>query len=306
MAQPLSARVAGGLSRLARPVWRGLKVVGRVALALGLVAGTVVTARYGYSYVLTSPHFALREIDIKPTAHLPRADILALAAVAPGDRLLALQSDAIAARIAEHPWVASVRVSRRLPDKLIIDTTERTAEAVALLGGLYLVDSSGRPFKRSTMAEAEILPVITGVGREIYVDEPKVAEAALREGLVVLKAYNSGGKRPVLSEVSLHPRHGISLFLREGGAEIGLGRGDLDKKLARFDRILEAVKSEGARGLSRLRRISLDGSGHRIPVLLEAELVPGVGTENRPGNGPASSPAPRQLLTNTTTELGDR
>ena len=64
---------------------------------------------------MDSPRFALREVTVSPTSRVSYDEVLALAEVEEGDRLLALDTDAIAARVAEHPWVAEARVSRQLP-----------------------------------------------------------------------------------------------------------------------------------------------------------------------------------------------
>src|SRR6185436_5239427 len=143
-------------------------------------------------------------------------------------RLLAVDTDVVAARLARHPWIASARVRRELPSALVIDVTERRAAAVAAMGGtgggLYLVDETGRPFKRATLDEADGLVVLTGVSRAEYTLLPVVAEAALREALSLLGEYRAAAGRPPLSEVHVDPRSGFSLFLYDGGGEIRLGR----------------------------------------------------------------------------------
>jgi hypothetical protein len=53
--------------------------------------------------------------------------------------------------LAAHPWVDRVEVHRELPRTLVATITERTAAAVVDLGGLYLVDPAGLPFKRVSM-----------------------------------------------------------------------------------------------------------------------------------------------------------
>ena len=139
------------------------------------------------------------------------------------------------------------------------------AAASALLGTLYLIDETGRPFKRATLEEADGLPVITGVSRETYTLDRVAAEAAFREALGLLAAYQSqdgltaarrASPRPALSEIHVDPRAGYSLVLLEGGGEVLLGRADWPGKLARLDEILGAV---GPRGPAALRAVHLDG-----------------------------------------------
>jgi cell division septal protein FtsQ len=257
--------------------------------------------------VISSPRFWVRDIQTStvlrsnalpagtvPTpgsasVHVQRDEILALAGVDLGDRLLAVDTDVVAARVAAHTWVAGVRVRRRLPSVLNIEVTERVAVAAVALGGLYLVDETGRPFKRATMEEADGLPVISGVDRVKYVDMREVTEAALREALAIVAAWRERPGRPALSEINIDPRFGFALFLLEGGAEIRLGRGDTIKKLASFDQIFEAVKRSASSDVRAVRIVHLDGAnGNRIPVrFAEAE-------EGRSAGGDGESPRPKE------------
>jgi cell division protein FtsQ len=248
--------VAGrGLLAVARWMFRFLLLVGLVGL---LFFG----GKLALAHVMDSPRFALREVTVSPTTRVSHDEVLALAQVEEGDRLLALDTDAIAARVAEHPWVAEARVSRQLPSALTIDVVERKAAAVAVLGALYLLDDSGRPFKRASASEAAGLPVITGLERSQYVDHRGPSEAAYREALAIIAAWNrprvDRPARPPLGEVNLSPRYGFTLYLLEGGAEVRLGRGNYDRKLASLDQIFEAVKVSGQPG-SAIRGVYLDG-----------------------------------------------
>jgi cell division septal protein FtsQ len=257
----LLALAGGGL----RVVAGRLAFVGRVVAVLAFMAGAVLAGQRVVRHVVASPRFALREIRADSTLHVDRQDIVSLAGVREGDRLLAVDTDVVAARVAAHPWVATVRVRRQLPSALVIDVVERRAVAAALLGTLYLIDEAGRPFKRAILDEAEGLPLITGVSRETYTLDRVAAEAAFREALGLLGAYQSqdgltaarrDSPRPLLSEIHVDARAGYSLVLLEGGGEVRLGRGDWAGKLARFDEILDAV---GPRGPAALRAVHLDG-----------------------------------------------
>jgi cell division protein FtsQ len=255
-----------------------LALLGQAAVVVVAVAGALDGGRRVVRHVVASPRFALREIDADATLHVPREDILSLAGVEPGDPLLAIDTDAVAARVAVQPWIATVRVRRQLPSALVIDVVERRAVATALLGTLYLVDDTGRPFKRATLEEADGLPVITGVSRDTYTLDRVSSEAAYREALEVLAAYRAedglaGARagaatraRPALSEVHIDPRAGFSLVLYDGGGEILLGRGGWSGKLARLDEILAAL---GPRGPAALRAVHLDGpTQDRVAVAL--------------------------------------
>jgi cell division protein FtsQ len=243
------------------------KVVGKVVAVLAVLAGAGWGGRWTVRHVVDSPRFQVKQIDIAATQHVRREELLALSGVSLGDRLLSVDTDAVAARVATHPWVAAAQVKRHLPSVLHIEIVERRAAAAASLSGLYLVDENGRPFKRARMDEAEGLPVLTGIGREQYAKLPDASAAVFREALALLDDRVRPG-RPGLSEVSIDPRFGFTLILLEGGAEIRLGRGEYSKKLARFDQILEAVEKEHLGGLSAVRVVNLDLGGGQVPVLV--------------------------------------
>jgi len=261
--------LADGLTALGRALVTPLRVLAKAILTLAVVAALILGGRLASQHVMASPRFAVREIIVSPTTRVTRDELLALAGVEEGQRLLAVDTDAVATRIASHPWVASARVRRQLPSILQLDIVERQAVAVAILGSLYLIDPAGRPFKRAAPEEAEGLAVVTGIDRGRYVAAPLIAAAAFREALKVLALYRSSSGRPEVSEINLDARLGFTLFLLDG-AEVRLGRTEHGKKLAWFDRILEAVAEDGA-GARAIRVIHLDGSSNgrvRVPVRL--------------------------------------
>lgn len=240
-----------------RAVGRRLATVGKVVAVLAFVAASAQGGRLIVRRVIASPRFAVQEIAVGPTDHVSAQEVTELAAVKLGDKLLSVDPDAVAARLTTHPWILAARVRRQLPSTLSIELTERRAVATALLGALYLLDDGGRPFKRATFAEADGLPVITGVSRDQYASVRTTSEAVFRQALAVWDAYNDGHpQRPRLSEVHVDPRAGFTLVLFDGSGEIRLGRGDFPAKLARLDRIVAAL---GRRGPAELSVVYLDG-----------------------------------------------
>lgn len=267
----LAVALASRSSRIWQALLHGLRTMAKLVALVAAILACLVGGRWAVRHIIDSPQFQIRHIEFASTPHLSESDITALCGIDMGDKLLEVDTDVVAARIAEHPWVASVRASRRLPSSLVIDVTERRAAAVAALSGLYLVDEAGRPFKRASMAEADGLPVLTGIERERFGDMAEVSAAAYREALSVLRAYQSKPNRPAVSEVNIDPAFGFTLFLLDGGAELRLGRGRYGEKLAQLDQILEAVTAKELGGLAALRIVHLDlPTSERVPVLLRS------------------------------------
>ena len=210
-----------------------------------------------------------------------------------GDALLAIDTDAVASRLARHPWVASARVHRELPSTFAIEIVERHAAALTIIGGLYLIDDNGHPFKRANLDETSGLVVLTGVSRKEYVELREVCEAAMRGALALLADYQhpdtlavartSQGPergRPALSEIHIDARKGYTLVLYEGGGQVHLGRGDFGGKLARFDEIVADLRTASAKigggspvsGLAGVSVVHLEGEAtDRVPILFKPE-----------------------------------
>ena len=149
--------------------------------------------------------------------------------------------------------------------------TERRAIASALMGALYLLDESGRPFKRATFDEADGLPVITGVTREQYAALRSTSEAVFREALALFAAYATYSGRPPPEALGNSHRSADRLLAGAAGrraARSGWGAAPPEEKLARLDQILAAA---GPRGPAALATVYLDGAlADRVTVRLRS------------------------------------
>lgn len=139
--------------RLRRPLWiRWLKPL---AAAVTIVGLPVVAAMW----LLTSPGFALSELQIETVTHplaSARPSVLAAAPRVPaswiqktleplkGRNIWLLELDFVARRLRAHPWVENVDLRKVLPHSLQLRVLER--RAVALLNEnqqLYYLDEHG-------------------------------------------------------------------------------------------------------------------------------------------------------------------
>lgn len=249
-----------------------------VLLAAGVGGGVWGLHRF----VTRSPHFRLREIRTVGVSHLRAEDVAAATGVALGDNLFSFSLDQVARRLRRDqlvgPWIAEVRLHRELPSSLAVELVERQAAACVELGSLYLADARGEVFKRATLDEAAALPVVTGVARDAYVHDREGAQALIHEAVVALGAWRartgaagsrpagsgsagsgstaSGStasestERPAIGEVHVDAGAGTTLYTREGGVAVRLGRTDersLPERLRRVDAVWAALVASGER-----------------------------------------------------------
>ncbi|MDC0717543.1 cell division protein FtsQ/DivIB [Nannocystis bainbridge] len=267
---------------------RLLSLAARLAIAVTLAWGVLLAVQTSYQYVTTSARFEAKSLVYQATPHVPVDRLQALLGLEPGTNILAVDTDALQAKIAAEPWVKRASVQRSLPDTLIVEVEEHEAAAALLSGYFYLIDRDGVPFKRLEDGERGELPVITGVDREQLVAGDARAQTAIRRGLAALTTYQET-PRPRLSEVHVDEGGAVALYTAKTGAALRLGRGDVAGKLARFD-ALRAALGERAEQLA-VVHLDLDatpGTPERVvasfldPAAEAAVLARGAGAKPAP------------------------
>ena len=220
-----------------------LKVLA-LTLATGLLVWGGVELR---RWALTSPRFDLAAVSFSGLQRASRVELLRLAALTKGQNLWTLDVSALERAMLQHPWVRTVEVTRRFPNRVSVEVTEHVPVALAVLSELYVLDEDGEPFKRVTSGDGLDLPLVTGLDREGYVTDPAAARERLRAALGMASAYArlSPDKAERLSEVRMEAQ-GLSL-VTASGQEVRMGQGDSEVKLQRLARVRREL---GARGLA--------------------------------------------------------
>jgi cell division septal protein FtsQ len=232
------------------PVWAsawGALVAWRRSLLIAAVGMTLAASAWaGRWYVTHARHFAVRIVHVSPTRHVTAEALIARANVPLGDNLFAVDRAVVARAVSQEPWVMRVHVRRELPSTLAIDVVEREPACAVAFGALYLADADGKVFKRASSEEATGLPVITGIARDDYLDEPDRAEEALRSALRAIAAWRAAGSRPLIGEAHVDHIGGVTLYTERGlGVRVGLVDDTLPERLARYDAVRAALDNGG-------------------------------------------------------------
>ncbi len=128
----------------------------------GVVGGVVLLVAFMVWLVTLSPVFRVREVAVQGNELVSADDIRGAALIVPDTPMIALDTDAIGARVAELPAVADVEVSRDLPSTVIIDVTERTIIFQRVEGGTFQwVDAQGVIFSTSGEPVDDVLQAVT-------------------------------------------------------------------------------------------------------------------------------------------------
>ena len=143
-------------------------ILGAAAVLVWMMAsfaGVPAMAREQLASAAHQAGFELHNVNVRGTNHLNELKVYQIA-LADRDRAMPfVDLDAVRGRLLELSWVADARVSRQLPDTLVIDIIERKAVAVlAKPDRLVLIDATGRELELISPERAKSKLVLAGPG----------------------------------------------------------------------------------------------------------------------------------------------
>ena len=211
--------------------------------------------------------FRVRSVDVVGVRNMDSGPVFQIALDQKSTAMPLVDVEAIRQRLLRYGWVKDARVSRRLPDTLVIDIVERQPAALWQDDKrLSLIDSEGVVLDKVKVTEMPDLPLLVGPG----------ANARSRE-LETLLA-EAPNLRPQLESAAWVSRRRWDLNFQTGETvALPEGSAEARKALAKFARL---DKSAGLLGRGILR-FDLRVPGKMI-VRLPADAVPGAGAGSEP------------------------
>lgn len=218
-------------------------------LFLALIAAVVLVALNVPSRVMTAvgesigkAGFTVKRVDVVGIHHMDSAPVYRIALDQKSMAMPLVDVADVRQRLLAFGWVKDARVSRRLPDTLVVDIVERKPAALWQDSEkLALIDSDGVVIDRVPVTQMPDLPLLVGAGANLHErDLNALLDAAptLRPQLV--SASWVGGRRWDLSLQT-----GETIALPEGAepaksalskfAELDKSTGLLGRGLLRFD-----------------------------------------------------------------------
>ncbi len=143
-----------------------------LAAAAASAAGVPAMAREQFAAIASSAGFEVRRVEVRGVRRLNELKVYERA-LAQRNRAMPLVDVAgLRGELLELSWVQDARVSRQLPDTLVIDIVERKPHAVLRLPGrLVLIDATGHQLETVSAARARGKLILAGpeAGRQITV-----------------------------------------------------------------------------------------------------------------------------------------
>ncbi|MBN9319401.1 MAG: cell division protein FtsQ/DivIB [Caulobacterales bacterium] len=178
--QGRSSPPVGGKLRAAQGVGVSPRLAATVACCV-LAAGLLITlatghrseqlaglAREGVASEFAGFGFRVKSVHVQGANPMSQRDILAAAAIAPGEPTLGVDLGLLRERVQRVGWVKSARVIRLLPDTIVIAVDERPPAAVwQHAGRTRVIDGFGQPIVEADPGLFNNLPLIVGAGADI-------------------------------------------------------------------------------------------------------------------------------------------
>ena len=245
----------------------------RLRFLTKLLAGFAVLGGLGFwggkalwHWALQSPFLALDELAFEGNQRASEEELLWLAGLSLGENLLQLDAAKVQQAMLAHPWVKSAAVKKRYPRGLEVHLEEYREAAILALGDLYLLDESGQPFKRMQPNEQIDLPLITGIDKEGFVENPEQSQLVLKTALAALRAFRAEAEG--LSEIRMEGREAVVLL--NSGQEVLLGESGFEKKVRKLKRIQEELEQRQLR--AQVIRLNNRARPQRVTVQISRAL----------------------------------
>lgn len=198
---------------------------------------------------MTSDTFAVERIEVRGQRRATEESIVRLSGVTTGQNVFELDTDEVARTIEAHPWVASATVQRQLPREVVVEVVEHEPVVLVALDHFYYANAAGEIVKRYAPGEREALPVVTGLTREGIETDDGESRALLLLALRFIADVDEtlGAAAPTIAEVHVDAAAGLSFTQKKDGTRIEIGRPPWMDRIARIDRVKDALADRGAR-----------------------------------------------------------
>lgn len=230
-------RGSGGFHRLVL----ALKLSGLMIVLLAVSALFIM----GYAAVTQSDFFRAQSFEVDGISRLSRETVMIQAGLSPGVNLLAVNLHLVRKRLLGHPWIASARVTREIPETIGIHIEEHESLAIVDLGRRFLVNSQGRIFKELTRQDPQELPVIKGIRyTDISLGDDPLSPAmrTVIKLLTLSRSSKSAFTYGQIARLDYDHELGITLITRGHPCAYRLGFAPFETKYRRLVQLMPHLK----------------------------------------------------------------
>ncbi|SKB50673.1 cell division protein FtsQ/DivIB [Sphingopyxis flava] len=219
----------------------GLSLAGVLALAAH-ATGVTAKVQEEWAQAVGRAGFQVKKVEVVGAERIDRLKVYDIALAQKDRSMAAVDLEDVRRDLMKYGWIKDARVSRRLPDTLVVDIVERTPAAIWQNGGrLSLIDEKGVVLEAVSVATMPDLPLVIGPKanqRSQDLDRLLAEASSLKELLAGATWVGNrrwdlrfrSGETLSLPEGEAEAKEALAKFAHMDGANRLLGRGIL-----RFD-----------------------------------------------------------------------
>ncbi|HEX6376815.1 MAG TPA: cell division protein FtsQ/DivIB [Allosphingosinicella sp.] len=210
---PPPSPLPDAVRRLSWWIFSGMMIALAGALLWALRIPQMVSGTLGES--VGEMGFAMKRVEIKGANHIRQLDVYNIAFDQPSTAMPLVDLEATRQRLLRFGWVRDARVSRRLPDTLVVDIVERRPAAIWQHNQrLALIDMDGVVLEAVRLDAMPDLPLLIGPAANLHAAEL----ARLTQAAPHLKPAMAGASWVGRRRWDLRFQSGELLLLPEGEA----------------------------------------------------------------------------------------
>ncbi|MCP1468591.1 cell division protein FtsQ [Sphingobium sp. OAS761] len=196
--------------------WVIVGIVCAVLIGLGIIFGLPSMAHKQAAELASRAGFEVEKVEVRGVERMDEMPVYNIALGQVDRSMLSLDLPKVRTEMLKLGWVKDARISRRLPDTLVVDIVERDPVAVWQHNGqLHLIDVSGAVLQPVSVSAMPDLPLVVGPDA----NRQTGALAALMENAPALKPMLAGATWVGNRRWDLRFQSGETLSLPEGDRE---------------------------------------------------------------------------------------
>lgn len=143
--------------------WAIVGIVAGIAIAIAIFAGLPGMAKQQAAEIAARAGFEVDKVEVRGVERMDELPVYNIALGQVDRSMLSLDLPKVRQEMLKLGWVKDARISRRLPDTLVVDIVERDPVAVWQHGGqLHLIDVNGVVLQSVSASAMPDLPLVVG------------------------------------------------------------------------------------------------------------------------------------------------
>lgn len=152
-------------------LWLILAGVAALAWTIASLAGLNALVGQQVAEMAADAGFEVRKVEVRGVERMNELSVYERVLGERDRAMTQVDLEGLRASLLQLSWVDDARVSRQLPDRIVVDIVERVPHAVLRKGtGLVLIDLKGNELERIPQAKVGEMLIISGEGAQVQVE----------------------------------------------------------------------------------------------------------------------------------------